>query len=127
MVNPVPNHIKLLLDLWPEAMLGDTGEIGADLIYDKMWSFIVQSSSSYQSLGWVFKLLTFYKFAVCVYIHTNNMAAGMPERFGSNWKILNTAMRGQWDFIKYNTLRLKQNGHHLPDNIFKSILLKENI
>ena len=39
------------------------------------------------------------------------------------FKIPDKSPRSQW----VNTLRLGQNGHHLPDDIFKCIFLKENV
>ena len=46
----------------------------------------------------------------------------IPIQLGSTW-------RGEYHGMTLNikTLRSRQNGHHLPDDIFKSIFLNENV
>ena len=36
-------------------------------------------------------------------------------------------MGNQYKYAAFNTLRPRQNGRHFPDDMFKCILLKENI
>ena len=87
------------------------------LLYLMKWrSYINEVTSILGAYIWIYSMA----------LHRNELLGPLPD----NYILIITAHRLNTVLILVmfiNTLRTRQNGHHLPDDIFKCILLNENV
>ena len=94
------------------------------------WYWLDSINESLSSTRKDFQHLQHLCFEKCKYVFIFIKINAIQERiiYMFSWVILSTlCLQMQWCLANINTLRLRQNGCHFADNIFKCIFLNENV